>query len=225
SLTPQLLQTVRLASEPTDRLGGYFRALDLAAGQADRPVEHEEIWAEPAPADKGWWWPHRPRAEFPDLVDLPDLPDRLEMPRVVHTIWLGGPVTDGRDVTNALRTNLQALSARAQPHGLQVVLWSDVTRAQFGDDAGVVAAMRQWAQQHRVIVLNVDEVFHAGEPMRLAGEYRMETAKGTAAGYGSASDILRLEVLHRFGGIYTDGDNPARDLHGLRDLLQAPGFA
>ncbi|WP_197518949.1 hypothetical protein, partial [Mycobacterium sp. 1482292.6] len=25
--------------------------------------------------------------------------------------------------------------------------------------------------------------------------------------------------------IYTDGDNPARDLHGLRDLLQAPGFA
>jgi hypothetical protein len=153
------------------------------------------------------------------------LPDRLEMPKFFHSIWLGGPVTDGRPVTDELRRNLAKLSETGNTEGMQVILWTDVTRDEFAQPTGESAAMRDWARQHGIIVVNPDEVFHVGEPMMLAAEYRLEAARGTAAGYTKASDILRLEILDRFGGIYTDGDNEIRSAHGFRSLLRAPGFA
>src|SRR5258705_1248761 len=104
---------------------------------------------------------------------------------------------------------------------MTVVVWTDVARSEFlhPDPAGEVAQMRDWARRHNILLVNVDEVFHAREPMVRASEYRLEWAKATSPGYGAASDILRLEILNRFGGIYTDTDNYFASLAGLRDLL------
>ena len=219
---PSQLRGVRWDEVSTDRLVGHFRMLDLAAARLGVRPEPEEIWTEDATVQRDWWWPgERPSGSTP----LPELPERLEMPRIVHTIWLGGPVTDGRSVTDDLRGNLEVLSAKAQEQGLRVVLWTDVTRGQFAYSTGDVADMSRWAQRHGITLLNPDEVFHVDEPMVLAAEFQLETAKGTAGAYGAASDILRVEVLYRFGGIYTDGDNEVHRLDGLRGLLRAPGFA
>ncbi|BBX39881.1 WXG100-like domain-containing protein [Mycobacterium simiae] len=223
--TPEVLRNVRLADVSTEELGSHLRSLDLAGTGEDKEPSHDQIWSEQAPPDGKWWWPEDLPEGSDPLPDLPPLPERLEMPKLVHSIWLGGPLTDGRGATEEIRRNLEELSSKAQTQGMQVALWTDVTRAEFEKNTGDVAAMRDWARSHNIFLLNTDEVFHGGEPMRLDTEYRLETGKGTPAGFTAASDILRLEILYRFGGIYTDGDNRVYDLAGLRGHLRAPGFA
>jgi hypothetical protein len=66
--------------------------------------------------------------------------------------------------------------------------------------------------------------------MRLNEQYRMELAKRLGLGWAAASDILRLAILERFGGIYTDPDNPSQGMalegmEGLRELFDDRGFA
>ncbi len=48
--------------------------------------------------------------------------------------------------------------------------------------------------------------FHAGAPMTLHAAYTLEMAKQLPRGYASASDHLRVEIIHRLGGLYADGD-------------------
>ncbi len=220
--TPPQLRGVQLHTTSTDLLGSYFRVLDLT-GDSVVQLQPEPIWDfKTKTSEPGWWWPI-PRPEGAD--PLPALPARLQMPAYIHSIWLGSTVTDGRAVTDEVRRNLEKLSGLAQKERLRVVLWTDVPRGKFAEPTGEAAAMRDWAHQHNIVLLSPDEVFHQGEPMRLAAEYKLETAKAIPAGYGAASDILRLEILYRFGGIYTDGDNAFHDLAGLSKLLGVPSFA
>ncbi|MGW7673904.1 hypothetical protein ACWGJX_43615 [Streptomyces sp. NPDC054775] len=48
--------------------------------------------------------------------------------------------------------------------------------------------------------------------MTLHAEFSTEMAKQVGPGWAAASDILRLEIMDRFGGFYTDGDNVINDL-------------
>ncbi|MBY8854548.1 hypothetical protein K7G98_42400, partial [Saccharothrix sp. MB29] len=50
----------------------------------------------------------------------------------------------------------------------------------------------------------------------------METNKQVGRGYAAASDILRLEILRRFGGIYTDGDNRIQNLDEIDEIIASP---
>jgi hypothetical protein len=43
--------------------------------------------------------------------------------------------------------------------------------------------------------------------MTLHAPYTAEMAKQLPRGYAGASDHLRLDIIHTFGGLYTDGDN------------------
>ncbi|HYS36049.1 MAG TPA: TcdA/TcdB catalytic glycosyltransferase domain-containing protein, partial [Pseudonocardiaceae bacterium] len=152
-----------------------------------------------------------------------------KMPRVIHSIWLGGPLR--LEETGHLRDNLARMASVARDQHVWVLLWTDVTRAEF--DAArlrptrhpAVAGMLRWAKQNGIVLLNVDEFFHADKPMRLDPYYRMERDKQLPHGYAAASDILRAELLYRFGGVYSDPDNDILTLDGLDDLLRGPGFA
>src|SRR5260370_39187773 len=134
------------------------------------------------------------------------------MPLVKHTIWLGGRRTQPGFLASIAET-----AALLGPEGWRTVLWTDVPRRAF--DAvinaaagpvpaalGEVAEMLSRARASGVRLVNVDEVFHAGEPMRLNDYYRSEMAKQNGRGYAAASDILRLEILGRFGGLDSDAD-------------------
>ncbi|MEV5539395.1 hypothetical protein AB0L13_21280, partial [Saccharopolyspora shandongensis] len=135
--------------------------------------------------------------------------DKIEMPHVRHSIWLGGPITDMRDSTRGKQQMLQNLQASAQELGEngRVVLWTDVPREKFADpNALEVQLLSDWAREHGVILVNVHEVFNSDSPMKLQAPFQAELMKGTKAGYAAASDILRMELLKRFGGVYSDGE-------------------
>ncbi|MGW1680414.1 scabin-related ADP-ribosyltransferase [Saccharopolyspora sp. NPDC002376] len=137
------------------------------------------------------------------------LPKQLEMPHVRHSIWLGGPITDLSSSARGkllMQSNLE-LSARNLGAQGKVVLWTDVPRGEFAHPTTpAVHEMKEWAKENGVILANVHEVFDSAAPMKLQEPFLSETVKGTKAGYAAASDILRMELLKRFGGVYSDGE-------------------
>ncbi|UMP06969.1 hypothetical protein [Amycolatopsis sp. EV170708-02-1] len=163
-------------------------------------------------------------------VDPNTLPDRREIPNTLHEIWLGGPLAGSEDARVRQR-NLVESAARL---GGQGVLWTDVPRAQIkavldGDPAESLARVREmveWARVNGVRLVNVDEVFNADSPMRLDPYFRTEMHKLSVRGYVTASDILRVEILHRFGGLYLDGDDLVQDASVLEQVNSSPdGYA
>jgi hypothetical protein len=151
----------------------------------------------------------------PPTAAAPQLPPETAIPHVVHAIWLGGPLRlDHRFARN--------LAAAVRRYGDQAdfALWTDVPRRCFEaardstprppgqpDPLAPARGMLAWARRLGIHVISVHEVFHAGHPMRLAAEYAAEMARQLPRGYAGASDLLRLEIINRFGGAYVDGDN------------------
>ena len=147
------------------------------------------------------------------------------IPRLLHSIWLGGPLhADGGDRQNFMDT----MGSNADKTGFTSVLWTDVPRGEIEQIRALapdaprterqeqVQQMLDWAENHNVRLANVDEVFAGADKAELHAEIATERARTTGSGYAGASDLLRLDILHRFGGVYTDGDNKATaELAGL----------
>ncbi|MER6896110.1 hypothetical protein, partial [Amycolatopsis sp. NPDC000740] len=148
---------------------------------------------------------------------------RGEMSKLVHSIWLGGPLT-GTGLRGAIRRNVERIGKLDGKAGkFQAVVWTDIPRSRFeralssspvlkDDQLAEIRDMAEWAQKNDVLLVNLDEVFHDGAPGKLQEFTDMERAKRSRPGYGSASDILRLEIMRRFGGVYSDGDNTVKSL-------------
>jgi hypothetical protein len=124
---------------------------------------------------------------------------------------LGGPLTDGRG-----RANLAGAAGALGDNG-QVVLWTDVGRqeveqAELHPGTPRLAAAAEfagWARDHRVLVVDGFEVFHRDAPMNNAEAVLAEAALRRGYGYAAASNILRVEIMNRFGGMYFDHDEPS----------------
>ena len=138
------------------------------------------------------------------------------IPRVLHAVWLGGvPAAD-----SAFLANLGYV-ARRDAGEVDVVLWTDRTREQASNPGdGPTRHLVDWAREHGVVLVDLFEVFHAGAPMITHPQYVLEMAKRLPRGYAAASDLVRLEVVHRFGGVYADGDLQYADQDRDRE---APG--
>ncbi|MER5525676.1 hypothetical protein ABT075_13850 [Streptomyces sp. NPDC002677] len=156
--------------------------------------------------------------------------DRLEMPRLVHAIWLGGPLNQA-DAPQFWERFYGG--ARRFGNEATFVLWTDVPRAEIrdalagvgqgapaGTRAGRVRDLVRWAADSGIRLVNVDEVFNANRPMRLNDGYRTELAKKTGPGWAAASDLLRVAVVKEFGGLYNDGDQVIDSLADLRGIGQ-----
>jgi hypothetical protein len=165
---------------------------------------------------------------------------RQKVPHQVHSIWFGGPLYD--DGPNGARTDFRQNVVQGARHNrdFDFVLWTDVTRAELDQVRGdrfdlataterqqQVRSMLDWATgEPNIRLANVDEVFNRDTPMSLQSEVLTERARGGKS-YAVASDISRVEILHRFGGVYTDGDNQINELTNMtRQVAQRPdGFA
>ncbi|MBM7489485.1 uncharacterized protein YukE [Micromonospora luteifusca] len=149
-------------------------------------------------------------------------PDGLEMPLHLPMIWLGSPL--GRDDGHRERFvgNAARMAGQLAPFGVVTTLWISEPPTQ---------EMIRWAGDAGIRLILVDEVFHRDEPMRSDQFYRSAMAKQIPEGFAEAADILRWEILLRFGGLYTDGDNQVRDddpvalLAELRELFDRHGWA
>lgn len=134
--------------------------------------------------------------------NAPLLPPVTEIPRILHAIWLGGaPPADSPFLRNL------GYAARTYADEIEVVLWTDLPRATIADpDDDAARGLSGWARANGVPLLNVFEVFHAEAPMITHAQFVLEMCKQLPGGYAAASDLLRLEIVERFGGIYADGD-------------------
>ena len=159
----------------------------------------------------------------PPKAGAPLLPTETVIPCVVHGIWLGGPVpVHGRFARNF------ADAARRFQGQADFALWTDVPRRSFDaardglprpagqpDPLAPVRWMLAWARRHGIHLISIPEVFQASDPMLLGAEYAAEMARQIPRGYAGASDLLRLDIVYRFGGAYADGDNLfGTDTHG-----------
>ncbi|MFF3855685.1 hypothetical protein [Micromonospora sp. NPDC002575] len=155
----------------------------------------------------------------------PPLPDATTIPHVVHGIWLGRPLPE----SNGFWANYGA-AADSYAGQVDFVLWTDVPRARFDaaratppapagrpDPLAPVRALLAWADTHGIHLVSVAELFHAHAPMTLHTPYALELNRRLPQGFAAASDHLRVEVVHRFGGLYADGD-----LRFLPDAAPSP---
>jgi hypothetical protein len=151
----------------------------------------------------------------PPKAGAPLLPAETAIPHVVHAIWLGGPVPLERQFVRNLTAAVRRYAGQAD-----FALWTDVPRRCFEaardsmpwplgqpDPLGPARAMLAWARSLGIHLISIQEVFHGGHPMLLCAEYAAEMAKQMPRGYAGASDLLRLDIIYRFGGAYIDGDN------------------
>ena len=96
--------------------------------------------------------------------------------------------------------------------GWLTVVWTDVPRSEI-----------HLEPSENVAVVNINEVFNAESPMSLQPFFATEMAKPD----GQPADILRLEILRRFGGVSVEGDPHDLELAGvlleqLRDGYRRP---
>ena len=173
-----------------------------------------------------------------DTSWLDDGPESFELPRSIHAVWLGSPITGGDGPAASVRATVLAVLStiaveaywlRDSGRPWQVHLWTDIPRSAFQradsepDAHGSswlrdVRAMRQWATDYNIVLLNVDELFHANAPMPLNEQYRAELARRSPLGYREASAILGAAIVERFGGVYI---GQGSRLTGIRGLISA----
>ncbi|MGD0559462.1 MAG: hypothetical protein ABSA93_31380, partial [Streptosporangiaceae bacterium] len=157
--------------------------------------------------------PHSRHWDQAPAAGAPLLPAEVSIPHLVHVIWLGGPVPE-----NTRLRRIFGYAADRFHDEADFVVWTDVPRAAFTaaetvpppgapDPHAAVRSMLTWARDHGIHLINVHEVFHASHPMTLHAPFTAEMAKQLPRGYAGASDHLRLDIIHTFGGAYTDGDN------------------
>lgn len=171
---------------------------------------------------------------FPQAADL--APGSLKtaplshgVPPLQHSIWVGNPLNADEPKQKAFMDSLA--NNQSNNKNWQVVLWSDRTREEFNNAApdSLVGKMKKWAQDKNVIIVSLDEVYAGDNAMRMQQHYKLELNK-LGTGRAAASDIARLEVLNRFGGMYVDGDkailtsldNVAKSAHDAKARMIVP---
>ncbi|MFB9831718.1 hypothetical protein [Actinoallomurus acaciae] len=165
------------------------------AGRAEEPARDQ---VEPRRPD-----PHRgpfarsPRP-LPELVMGGGAGDRVEVPRVLHMVWLGAS-----GLSDHARQNITAWRERAQRSGWTLTVWVDQDSRE--KDKEFLDTLRSAAVDVRVIVR---DLFGNGERAASDGSAQWDVYRFASGrqGYAMASDVARLAILRRFGGVYVHTD-------------------
>jgi hypothetical protein len=212
---PPFLAGTDVTGVPAAHVGAFLRRISMT-----RPVPRDEELAPEALArdrrpvtvvrrsrEQRRWGQH-------PASGAPLLPEWTRLPHVVHGIWLGRALPP----QSAFWRNFAEASFRWAGQ-VDFVLWTDIPRTWFAqaaqrpapprgspDPLGPARTLLSWATASGVSLVNVHEIFSAAAPMLLHGPYVLEMSKQRPGGYAAASDHLRVEIVHRFGGMYADGD-------------------
>ncbi|WP_424186969.1 hypothetical protein ACOBQX_03805 [Actinokineospora sp. G85] len=179
---------------------------------------------------------------------LPPLPELLELPRLVHSVWLGGALRAAGAVLH-LRDNL-VHTAQTAGDRWKAVLWTDVSRADVvhalrrlgrwpvltqlrHDDSGederfdldhltAVADLYALAEGAGIALVDVNEVFHDEAPMTRHDDFSTELHRRSRDGRDAAAAIAANEILSRFGGVHADPRLRADDLGPAADVVNSP---
>ena len=120
----------------------------------------------------------------------------LRIPHLLHYIWLGS------DLPEKYFPNLAHYSSKIQKEGGLCILWTD--RKAIND------SKKRFLEENQIKLIHVDILFGEENALSLFQIYKIALS-AFPSNYGEASDILRIEILERFGGYYMDCDNPAEE--------------
>ncbi|MFY1632198.1 hypothetical protein ACN27F_02750 [Solwaraspora sp. WMMB335] len=197
---PDFLAGLDVRALPPRLVAPFLRRMSLTR---PRPTAAELTPAaladEAAPVSAAERDPAAPAWADTGAVPVPPLPALIEIPRVVHGIWLGRPMPQ-----SSVFWQRYGDLARGYAGELDVVLWTDLSRDRL--DTPAAARLLGWARAHGIHVVDAAEIFHATAPMLLHSQYALEMCRQLPAGFAGASDHLRVEIAYRFGGLYADGD-------------------
>nr|BFF18685.1 hypothetical protein GCM10025730_22060 [Promicromonospora thailandica] len=200
----------------------FLRSMDLLAEVVSNSDMNPRTWDIP---EESHSVVHRrnDRRWAPDPA-APLLPTQhVEMPQVVHAIWLGSvPALDGASKVFWQNFRSSASIGRGQA---TFVLWTDVTRDELqgrSDEidpdsprARHLELLSVAAAEDDIVLVNVDEVYNAARAAPTTRLVQIERAKRSGAGWAAASDILRIQIVSDFGGMYVDGGDHVTTLRDL----------
>jgi hypothetical protein len=83
------------------------------------------------------------------------------------------------------------------------VLWTDQVE--------IKPELQNWLKENAIVLINVDAVFSSKDTMVTFYHFRAALAK-IPSNFGEASDLLRYEIIDRFGGYYFDHDIKQGDI-------------
>lgn len=146
---------------------------------------------------------------------IPDLPtsDRLPLPRMIHSLWLGRRMP-GRLVDNLLRNAAEAGTGQAPfDYHLYLAVNDPLDHAlTLADLAGAPANLH-------IHELEETEFFREFQGTPYHQQYLAAT-EGSGINYASAADVLRYRLVHYYGGVYMDVDDVI-----YAGTMSQPGFA
>lgn len=130
----------------------------------------------------------------------------LHIPNIMHHVWFGKPLSDEFKQLRKTWTDMH--------HDWIYILWTD--RASNDDQAVVVRSFEELQElldhgfTQRIVVLTDTLAFNN------------KVHFDNASNYGERSDILKWEIVYRYGGVYIDTDfecyRPLNELHYLFDF-------
>ncbi|HEV7738218.1 MAG TPA: hypothetical protein VGO47_12715, partial [Chlamydiales bacterium] len=121
-----------------------------------------------------------------------------QIPKILHFIWLGDS-----PLPEASRQNFSFFSKSMRKLDGISVLWTDQVEIKL--------EFRNWLKENAIVLINVGAVFSSKDTMATFYHFRAALAK-IPSNFGEASDLLRYEIIDRFGGYYFDHDVKQGDI-------------
>lgn len=135
------------------------------------------------------------------------LPSELYNDKVLHFIWLGM-----KPLSDEFRSNLSHFACEMKALGGVTLLWMD--------RKSIDREFRKWLFANNIKAIDTEAIFGSPRRMGTFVYYRAAIAS-IPANYGMAGDLLRYEIVNRFGGAYLDCDIRAGEID-LKALLSKP---
>jgi Glycosyltransferase sugar-binding region containing DXD motif len=145
------------------------------------------------------------------LPPVPALPnDARPVPRTIHYIWIGEA-----GMPEDLAANIRANASRSGA-------FSSVVHVHAESAPGMAKILAQLGYDPNITVSDLREEAFFAEFMgsTLAGFYRYFNGE-SGRNHGAASDILRVRLMHHYGGIYLDVDDALASTPGADAVLLA----
>jgi hypothetical protein len=130
----------------------------------------------------------RDKPPVPMSIDTPV--EGAEIPKLMNFIWIGDDFKNERFRANIARW------IEKNPEFTRVI-WTD--NRKMSDETLL------WCRSNGIHLVHIDDVFAGKNKMVCDEHYRLERQRLPAC-WGGASDILRYNILDRFGGAYIDVD-------------------
>ncbi|MBR7831383.1 hypothetical protein KDK95_34075, partial [Actinospica sp. MGRD01-02] len=169
--------------------------------------------------------PGRGRADWSPRSGAEPLPASVGagIPKVWFTIWTGWGANRVLRPVGRSAMFWEQWSKSAQIHGdVTFVHLTEATRAEVraalapeqepavADDPAFadVRQLVRWAEANRIILISTDELLSVDDSGWIRRTLRARRARRDGPSLAEFSDLLRLWLVYRFGGLYLDGNKP-----------------